>query len=485
MLVGKVPGVALKKKSKKAVIVRDVVGQVAAGELKPGDRLASIKDLCAAYGFSQRVVCSAIEDLALQGIVVTRRRSGCYISDTALERAVQVLQEEQAVPRRAGATISGGEMERFLVPRTEHKVVSIYISDSLPANVAFWRRMLNQYCTARPGVAVEPLFVGDGHLEEVLANRHVDLVQTTPVLLEHLGRDRFAPLGLSMLGRSAEELLPLVAERVKKGPDILGAPFSVTLPYLFVNLELAEAAGIETTPPGSFSALLERVAAFRSGYAAGTSLQGLVSTGLMDLFMLAGALQYSGRRGLLFDAARARTCCQRLLDAGVNAERAADVVEAFLEGRLLYMYHCSFDVVEILERARFPWAAQPRPLDRGGAMVGDLMVLAASRNTPYPQECLDLIKFLCSVEVQRAFGRQFGNLPAWREAALDPELLADHPLGAEGLTAALAGTTLLWPGQLRLELTRRTAVDVELFSGAIAVDEAVERIRFALDTCPG
>ena len=53
------------------------------GELKPGDRIISVRRASAEYGFSLTTVKSAYFDLCADGYIISRERSGYYVSDMA------------------------------------------------------------------------------------------------------------------------------------------------------------------------------------------------------------------------------------------------------------------------------------------------------------------------------------------------------------------------------------------------------------------
>lgn len=54
-------------------------GPIQRGELQPGDRLPSERELCEQYGVSRSVVREALSQLKSDGIVETRRGSGAYV----------------------------------------------------------------------------------------------------------------------------------------------------------------------------------------------------------------------------------------------------------------------------------------------------------------------------------------------------------------------------------------------------------------------
>ncbi len=60
-----------------------VVAHVAAGRLRPGDRLPTIRTLATDLGVAPGTVARAFRELEQAGVVVTRRRTGTVVADGA------------------------------------------------------------------------------------------------------------------------------------------------------------------------------------------------------------------------------------------------------------------------------------------------------------------------------------------------------------------------------------------------------------------
>ena len=477
----------LRKEPKHAALVGEVISQIRSGTLVPGDRLPAIAELTARYGLSQRAAVGAIRSLVAKGLVRAKPRSGCYVAEGARELAAQRAGDSSA----AAAAVSAQHLPLFLVPRARRWRLSIYVTDILPASVACWRKTLAAFQGTHPGVEIEMVSCAEGHLEDVLGRRHLDVVQTTPAVLEHIGRERFVDGGgLKGLQTETRQWLRIVRERLEEGDGLHGVPFSVTVRYLYVNLALARKAGVPETEPRSLEELVARACAFESRMKR-EGCHGWVTAGLQDELVHSGAVRCGPDGAVSFDVRKAEACLQLFAKARFTPVTCMDGIPLFLRGQLLYLRHCSFTAMELRERAAFPWAAYPVPVAKEAKDPGFLMVLAVSRETSCPHECLELIRHLTGREAQRRLGELGGNFPARADALFAPEVSSRTDVPERLLRTALGRTTLLWPERTRMEVFERLnpdgdSLDVALASGRTTVRKVVERLRLALAAlCPG
>jgi GntR family transcriptional regulator len=64
-------------------LVLQVKGAVARGELRPGDRLASVRELARELAINPNTVARAYRELETAGVIATRRGAGCFVKDAA------------------------------------------------------------------------------------------------------------------------------------------------------------------------------------------------------------------------------------------------------------------------------------------------------------------------------------------------------------------------------------------------------------------
>ena len=75
-------------------LFRKLEQRITGGEMSPGSRFPTQKDLSDTENVSRTVVREAVARLAAQGLVTTRQGSGVYVSATAQYRAFQVTRDE-------------------------------------------------------------------------------------------------------------------------------------------------------------------------------------------------------------------------------------------------------------------------------------------------------------------------------------------------------------------------------------------------------
>ncbi len=449
---------ALGRQAKYRQISREIAAQIRDGRLQAGDRLASVKALCAQYRTGQRMVRKAIAELVAQGLVEVRRRSGCYVLASPAGGVPG--------PRRH-------DLRHYFQPRAGQEVLSIYLTELSSARLALWQEVLNE-----SGVRVEVLSCRDGRLEDVLSRRTVDLVHTTPLMLQQLGG--FVELDETPFVTSQyDRYLPLLQERLQNGPPVIGTPFDITLQYLLVNDDLAAAAGAAGLPR-DFAAFAETVVSAQPQLT-DQGANALVTSGCFDLLMLCGAVRIAGDRTVV-DLGRARDCFELIARGKVPGAHTSTVVPSFERGQLLYLIHCSFTVGDLLRHAPCNWRAAALPTAPGVQVPAWLSVLGIHRNSPCPELCMDLLQHLCREDAQQRLAARHGNLPVYA-AALSAVPTTDGRLTAETVHAALDRATLLWPEFQRHELESRLQCGRErgrLVNGEITVDEAVEQFQYYL-----
>jgi len=75
-------------------IMENIKSKIARGELKPGDKLPSVRELSGKIGVNPNTIARAYSELEREGVIVTRRGQGTYVTDDP--KKVTKIREEMA-----------------------------------------------------------------------------------------------------------------------------------------------------------------------------------------------------------------------------------------------------------------------------------------------------------------------------------------------------------------------------------------------------
>ena len=78
-------------------IMDDIKQQIVSGRLKPGDKLASVRDLAMQYGVNPNTVQKALSELEWENLLYTMRTAGRYVTEDAA--LIAALREQLAGER--------------------------------------------------------------------------------------------------------------------------------------------------------------------------------------------------------------------------------------------------------------------------------------------------------------------------------------------------------------------------------------------------
>jgi GntR family transcriptional regulator len=124
-----------------AQLVRILLGQIAAGVFRPGDRLPSEAQLCARYGVSPMTVRRVINILADQGVVIAEQGRGTFVKPLELGTATFGLNRLQQLFRNEGeSTVKLLEVRIATAAERTARKLSIETGD----RTVFIRRLIFQ-----------------------------------------------------------------------------------------------------------------------------------------------------------------------------------------------------------------------------------------------------------------------------------------------------------------------------------------------------
>ena len=123
-----------------AQLVRILLGQIAAGVFRPGDRLPSEAQLCERYGVSPMTVRRVINILADQGVVIAEQGRGTFVKPLELGSATFDLNRLQQIFREGQSTVKLLEARITSAAKQTADKLAIEVGD----RTVFIRRLIFQ-----------------------------------------------------------------------------------------------------------------------------------------------------------------------------------------------------------------------------------------------------------------------------------------------------------------------------------------------------
>ena len=131
-----------------AIIARALEDQIASGELRPGDRTPSVRELARDFGVSPATASRALAQLAAIGLIDSRPGIGMIV----LQRGPSQLlaRDRLAVAQRTGAINRSGEYARRISATTEEADARVRAALGINSARAFCRRRVRYDRSDRP-----------------------------------------------------------------------------------------------------------------------------------------------------------------------------------------------------------------------------------------------------------------------------------------------------------------------------------------------
>ena len=400
---------------KREAIVADIRRQVVDGRLKPADRLLSVSALRTRYGVSHQTAAFAMAELVREGLIVSRPRRGYFVAAPA---AAPVSNNAAGDLSAHPVFDAADKLTQVFYSRRRTITLSLYVMDTHPDHVLAWRAALADFEREHPRIQVVPIFPNEATLFDVLRRRTVDIVHWLHDELIHAFPGRWMPVDeLRTVGLADEDVLPIVNAIRDRDHGLVGAPLSLTTRYLYVNLDLYRRwrpGDLEFADP---DAILDAALEFERS-AAEPGVFGLWPDKLFEELVLleAVAMETGGRFRL--DAGRLRQVMPRLAQLrriGVQPPvMGLNQIEQFRRRRALFCWQFSFNAPSFNLVPDLNWTALAPPSRRAAPTEPFLTVLAVDRKTDFPDECRELVRYLCSEPVMDRLARSPVLLPARR-----------------------------------------------------------------------
>lgn len=152
-----------------------ISGQIAAGRLRPGQRIPSELELARSFGFSRMTVSRALNELETQGEIIRVQGVGSFVSTPKTESAVLEIRDVAAEIAQRGQTYSCTPLH---VGRAGGKAVNALLG--LPPTAVHYRTKLLHHAD---GVAVQ---IEDRRVNPAFAPAYIDQDFTQRTPYQHL-----------------------------------------------------------------------------------------------------------------------------------------------------------------------------------------------------------------------------------------------------------------------------------------------------------
>ncbi|MCE9615367.1 MAG: GntR family transcriptional regulator [Lentisphaerae bacterium] len=397
----------------------DIRQQIADGQLKPGDQLLSVGAMRDRYGVSHQTAAFAMAGLVREGVIRSLPRKGYFVAGRL---------DAPALGSAVGAHVAqpvfdaADKMSHMFSFRHRTTTLSLYVMDNLPEHVLAWRAALAAFERRNPLLRVTPIFPNEGGLSDVLQRRNVDIVHWPHDDLKHTYPDRWLPCdGLESAGMAAGDVLPIVNAIRDRDHGLVGAPMSLTTRYLYVNLDLYRRFRSGDVTLATPDAILDAALEFERS-AAGPDEFGLWPDKLFEDLVLLEAVEMKPGGRFQLNADRLRQLIPRLAPlrrVGMPPPLSAlNQIEQFRRKRALFCWQFSFNAPAFDLVPDLNWAALAPPSQQAASTEAYLTVLAIDRQTDFPEECRELVRYLCSEPVMAQLARPPALLPV-RRGVLD------------------------------------------------------------------
>lgn len=356
--------------------------------------------------------------------------------------------------------------------------------------------LIGDFRKTRPNVTIQTERIPfDTYFDKLIAalssNTGPDVFQIPLTMAaEMIASGRLAPLPDSVLSakEAQEKYVPWTVELVIKGGKVWGLPTDVQTLVMFINSDLAKAAGLDPAkPPKTWSELKAW-----AGQATKKDGNGLVVAGLDTRYkwavyslVLTQALDgkvvdfdakkvnYDGPAGL----EAYRMVSDLMVKEGVDSPRFLTGQQKFEQKKaVLYINHPvtrgRLDKLTGDAKINFTVALPPARDGKPLQIPGHSWVYVLNKGSKNPTAAAEWIKFLASRDAVKKWAIKAGDLPALKELLSDPEIAVDATakVGLQSMTYAVP---VRQTGAKDVNDVRDEIWDNIVIKG-MAVDEAVK-----------
>lgn len=391
----------------------DILSLIISGNYKVGDLIPSVREISKSLQYTKICIQNAVKLLALEGILENLPRKGCYV---------------KTLPPRA-LTFGGLDLEDNKVEKPESdipgtKKLRVGILGEMEKSGNLWKEIFLRYMSCHPGIHIELIDIRD--LNEYQGTNEIDILQIPSDRLSE-----FAETGLlfdiegngEKLDINKHDFFPGFMKVCYHKDKLWGTPSSAGTNCFFYNTKYSELLQpltknmqlkeyLETCQ--KISRKLPKETALTTNWTPSFILK-LLDTGVN---VTPGGIFDEGNIKKL--KATLQDLAPYLLDRKifylppVLENRQESRMYDFLSERTVMTQGSSSWLYTFDYQKPFTWGILPLPQIPHGN--GSLYMQVISNYTLFPLECIDMLNYLGSSEVQSLFAEN-GCIIAHRQAS--------------------------------------------------------------------
>lgn len=446
-----------------STLQQDLSNQIRRGSLPPGEALKSERQLATEYGISRVTVRRVLESLIEQGLLCRRYPVGTFVADPAGPNGEPGIRPTKArsggKPARVSPYISLGQL----------CTLRFRISEPLRYQRRTWNRIVAEFHRQYPHINIEPDF--DGVAPTGAAPEPPDILQVTNYGLSNQAGTIAAGHAEPTSELDPREYHSIASEALISAGAFRSLPFGIAVLCLFANERLFRECGVEPPDPvqplGVMTYLKRAMALTEAARRKGDAeAWGYIHFGFVSLLLAMGLTLYDQRRQAFnFDCPAIQDAAARLLEHARRASPAAEVSVTslhrwFREAKVGMMVRGTYEMP--MYREVPGCRIGPAPIDPGGSYLGAILLNCVSRNSRYPEESWEFVRFLSSPPAQHLYASGGFNLPVLLEA--QEAYFHHHGPDQAFLWEALARTRVFHGGLWAMDHFLSSAVEGEFWA---------------------
>lgn len=390
----------------------DILNLIISGNYKVGDLMPSVREMARLLNYTNICIQNAVKLLTEEGTIESLPRKGCHVKKLpSHDLSPEVLNPDNNKMLKTEPTIPGT------------KKIRVGVFSEMSDLGSSWKEIFLRYMSRNLGIYIELIDVNN--MSEYQVSNEIDILQISSERLAY-----FADQGLlfdiegnnEKLDINREDFFPGYIKACYHNNKIWGTPSSAGINCFFYNSSYSDLLK-PLEKDMQMMEYLETCKKISQNLPSGIPLQRNLPTSFIfnllteginmtpeEVFVKGNVKKLKERLNDLVPYLRdSRIFHQLSLIENCQESRIQDVISGqivLMQGTSAWLYTCDF-------QKNFTWGILPLPQVSQGH--GALFMHVISNNTLFPVECIEILNYLASFEVQSFFAEK-GHFIAHRQA---------------------------------------------------------------------